>query len=290
MGDKLQTRYTGPYEIIEILGRGVYRLKDIATGKDNKQSANATNLKLWIDQRSPSQSPSAVRTPVSSPITSPETLVLDPSSSSTNPPATTTDKMSTDCSLSVANLTEDNKSSITSGGWLNDVIIDKANSLVTKYISGDSAQTSVLAQGSGFDPANLEMVQVVYANNHWVAICCAGGEVMIANSLGDNVDPIVVTQVKQLFPQLVDGEGRMQITLAKCSQQTNGSDCGVFAIAFAFEWALKSTKTTLDINFDIAEMRPHLLHCLVDSVVEPFPRRRRSGRRLFKSQIKVMVI
>ena len=56
MGEKLLPRYSGPYEIHEILGRGVYRLKD----GDNilKQTVNATNLKLWLD-RSPNLSPSS---------------------------------------------------------------------------------------------------------------------------------------------------------------------------------------------------------------------------------------
>ena len=42
MGDKLQARYTGPFQISEVLGRGVYRLKD--GDVDMKQAVNATNL------------------------------------------------------------------------------------------------------------------------------------------------------------------------------------------------------------------------------------------------------
>ena len=68
MGDKLQPRYFGPFVISEVLGRGVYRLQN-EDGTDIKQSVNATNLKAWVEQVSPSSTPR--KQPTSSPSTSP---------------------------------------------------------------------------------------------------------------------------------------------------------------------------------------------------------------------------
>ena len=45
MGDKLGQPFTGPYEIVEVVGRGVYRLKQGETIL--KQCVNASNLKLY---------------------------------------------------------------------------------------------------------------------------------------------------------------------------------------------------------------------------------------------------
>ncbi len=45
MGDKLTPRYLGPYVIEEVLGKGVYRLRD--DKGPLKQIANACNLKVW---------------------------------------------------------------------------------------------------------------------------------------------------------------------------------------------------------------------------------------------------
>ena len=53
------------------LGRGVYRLTK-ENGEDIKQSVNATNLKPWVEQVSPSSTPQKQRTPSEqTPLTSP---------------------------------------------------------------------------------------------------------------------------------------------------------------------------------------------------------------------------
>lgn len=71
MGDKLQPRFYGPFIVAEVLGRGVYRLTK-ENGEDIKQSVNATNLKPWVEQVSPSSTPQKQRTPSEqTPLTSP---------------------------------------------------------------------------------------------------------------------------------------------------------------------------------------------------------------------------
>ena len=52
-------------------------------------------------------------------------------------------------------------------------------------------------------------------------------------------------------------------------QQPNGSDCGVFAIAFAT--SLIYTLTPHVPQFHVSQMRPHLSACLKASVITPFP-------------------
>ena len=56
MGDKLQPRFYGPFIVAEVLGRGVYRLMK-ENSEDVKQSVDTTNVKLWVDQVSPSSTP-----------------------------------------------------------------------------------------------------------------------------------------------------------------------------------------------------------------------------------------
>jgi hypothetical protein len=48
MGDKLKPRYTGPFVIEQVIGRGVYSLRD--GEKLLKQTTNASNLKPFREQ------------------------------------------------------------------------------------------------------------------------------------------------------------------------------------------------------------------------------------------------
>ena len=285
MGDKLQSRYHGPFVIAEILGRGVYRLQK-EDGTDVKQTANATNLKAWIEPVSPSSSPSKQCTsPKSSPSAkiprqSPKTS-RSPSPSkqhSTSPVIVSshdTSPVSPAWWIEELNLTVADRSILSSGDWLNDKIIDAVNILTAAHLQTAQCQTSLLAQSTdGFQPVTRGM-QVLYDWNHWVAVACYEGNILVANSLGDAaVSPLVTKQLKQLFQQQVNANGEMQVHIVRCAQQSNASDCGVFAAAFLFEWAGNSLSSNLDVRYDVQQMRRHLVSCLERREVLPFPRLR----------------
>ena len=123
-------------------------------------------------------------------------------------------------------------------------------------------------------------MQVVYAKDHWVAVAYEEGEVFVANSLGDNIAPVVAQQLKQLYRNALDEDGNLTVHKVRCMQQPNTSDCGVFAAAFVFEWAARSVKTNIDVRFDVPHMRAHLRECLQRQEIAPFPRVRppRNGK------------
>ena len=52
-GDKFQARYLGPYEIVEHLGKNVFKLRNPATGLILKKSVNACRLKLYRERQRP---------------------------------------------------------------------------------------------------------------------------------------------------------------------------------------------------------------------------------------------
>ena len=60
-----------------------------------------------------------------------------------------------------------------------------------------------------------------------------------------------------------------QAGLAPVQQQTNDSDCGVFAIAFPVSLALGTDP--MHVTFDIRRMRLHLAACLEDKKLNMFP-------------------
>ena len=64
-------------------------------------------------------------------------------------------------------------------------------------------------------------------------------------------------------------ESFIGINTLPVQQQKNGSDCGVFAIAFAtcIVYGIKPE----EVSFDIPKMRPHLVECLRSNTIVPFP-------------------
>ena len=63
---------------------------------------------------------------------------------------------------------------------------------------------------------------------------------------------------------------KLTVNVLPVQQQTNGVDCGVFAISFIYH--IVSTKTKPDnITFSIPEMRAHMLHCIMANKVSSFP-------------------
>jgi len=125
------------------------------------------------------------------------------------------------------------------------------------------AQTEFCAVGHG--------LQVVY-NNHWVAVAGDANEVLVANSTGNVVSPLVAKQLKELFRARVDSTGGLRVGIVRCMQQPNARDCGLFAAAFLFEWAANSLQANLDVRFDVCVMRQHLVRCLETQDLVPFPK------------------
>ena len=114
-----------------------------------------------------------------------------------------------------------------------------------------------------------EFVQLLHTGqDHSVCVSsigCPPGTVKLFDSLyHDIISQEVEDQVKDL---LADSFQKLEYT--PCQQQTNGSDCGVFAIAFATSLVLGSTPQ--DMTSDIAKMRPHLVTCLRAGAMTQFP-------------------
>ncbi|XP_034253683.1 uncharacterized protein LOC117652699 [Thrips palmi] len=65
-------------------------------------------------------------------------------------------------------------------------------------------------------------------------------------------------------------EDRIVIVRPPCKQQTNSTDCGLFAIANAVEYCATGKVTFID--FDTTQMRSHLLQCFENGKISVFPR------------------
>lgn len=283
MGDKLQVRYSGPYIIERVLGKGVYQLRD--GEKVLKTATNACNLKAFNlnEPTSPSQ-----RTPTKR---NKSTSSCDQSPRAHGQSASETSAMW----LPHKHLTVADQETLEGrrdNGWLNDRHVDAINNLVSTHLGSDAAQTTLLSQGAGvFRPEEEGSMQLLYDHQHWVAVAHTKEHVIVADSLGEGhpVSEEIVRQLKQLFPTSVKSDGYLTLKSVQCAQQSNGSDCGVFATAFLFEWATSTVKSDLSVRFDIVRMRVHLGQCLENDTVVPFPKIRssRAGNKCTTSMHEV---
>jgi len=98
---------------------------------------------------------------------------------------------------------------------------------------------------------------------HCITAACVISKVFVADSADNNSK--IYSSVAKLLKQLYAArtcDGYLKVNLIVCSQHPNASDCGVFATAFQFEWATASVSSSLDVRFDLAKMRAHLVTCL----------------------------
>ena len=100
--------------------------------------------------------------------------------------------------------------------------------------------------------------------------CCIS-EVEIFDSLAK--EEVSTTVRKQLATILHSLRPRMTMAKVCVQQRTGGSDCGVFAIAFAVALAHGQDPATL--TFDQRAMREHLRHCLKAKRMDPYPTSKR---------------
>ena len=116
-----------------------------------------------------------------------------------------------------------------------------------------------------------EFVQILQTGHfHWVCASNIGsdpGVVNLYDSLqrGRGVSDDIRKQIECLV-----GEGYLtKINAVKVQNQTNGFDCGVFAVAFATALACHIAPET--VEFNIPKMREHLKDCFDDHSFTPFP-------------------
>ncbi len=112
-----------------------------------------------------------------------------------------------------------------------------------------------------------------------------GGEVAILDSkYSHKLTPSFTHQLAQIYRKYLDSqedtgcETLLSLRIPMVQQQSGGSDCGIFAIAFAVH--LLRGDNIEDIDFDQEKMRSHLNSCFWRKKMLPFPTLSTKGRRI----------
>ena len=153
-------------------------------------------------------------------------------------------------------------------GWLDCSVIQEAHILLKQanpLIKG--FQRTTLGPVRNFDVVTSEFVQILHTGNqHWVctsSVGCLPGRVNLYDSLfHDIIANEVEEQLKDLMANNFTG-----MNIVPVQQQGNGSDCGVFSIAFAT--CIVYGRDPSIVTVDVPLMRPHLSRCLKNWSAQP---------------------
>ena len=114
-----------------------------------------------------------------------------------------------------------------------------------------------------FDVQCDEFVQVLHNGaGHWLTVSSIGAtkgkpEIFVYDSMYQSVGSFAK---KQIAAMLASEQARIDVKMMNVQRQEGGSDCGLFAIAFAT--ALVNGIQPAQLNFHQDAMRRHLYNCL----------------------------
>ena len=156
---------------------------------------------------------------------------------------------------------------------INDKLMNAAQSLLKKQFPEiPGFQDTLLQTKHQFSVMNGEFIQIINKdNNHWITVSRIGINqptiIKIYDSMRSHDYGI---KMKGLFASLIHAKDpSILLAIENVQQQQYLCNCGLFAIAFAT--AESFGHSPKQINFDVPQMRPHLISCLEKGEISPFP-------------------
>lgn len=162
--------------------------------------------------------------------------------------------------------------------WLDDHIINLSQGLLAKkHPEFGGFQDSGMRN---FKPISGEQfIQILHVNqNHW--ICVFGKdktEVCYLDSMYGSLNQTIVHQIANLIKT---PEEEFLVHVKPVQQQRNTNDCGLFALAFATDFA-NNLDPSVQV-YDDKMFRKHLLQCLQQQEILPFPKKQEGRERSSK--------
>ena len=166
--------------------------------------------------------------------------------------------------------------------WLTDSIMNAAQTMLADQFSmttGFQSTNAGLCMTFTIEPD--EFVQILHDGSaHWVTIStigCKHPEVKIFDSLYCTLSPALKRQIAAL---LATKEHKISVHFMDVQMQAGGSDCGLFAIAFATSLCFGHSPGKF--HFEQSAMRKHLVSCFERGQFDMFPigRTRRSENKV----------
>ena len=176
---------------------------------------------------------------------------------------------------SLTKLNQNDRDEIIHNKDLSDRIVESAQTILrTQFPEINGFQSTLFKQNlKHFEKKDKDMVQILHRGDiesgHWFVIStvnCKEGYVNWYDSIYKDLDK----ESKQQICAIIKPACK-QLIFQKCpsQNQAGGSDCGLFAIAFAVSICLGTNPSKF--VYDQRKMRPHLIECLENQKFCNFP-------------------
>ncbi|CAC5387653.1 unnamed protein product [Mytilus coruscus] len=198
-----------------------------------------------------------------------------------------TDVKNTSYTPWISSLNSEHKLMLENNSWLCSEIVNVSINMIAKqfpHISGfqptglspiyDEDKQCWAESFGKFSSKDTPCVQVHHTGkSHWVTSIQPKKEsavyVLDSKSTEFKLTPSMEIQLSAIYGH---GKRNLLVKLPDVQQQTNGYDCGVYAIANMMEYCDKGKfNTQRRTNFIEKYMRPHLISCLEKGHFTPFP-------------------
>ena len=160
---------------------------------------------------------------------------------------------------------------VSSDGWLSDTVIRTGQLLVLQEFPNIAGlQDPVVHRSLSFQILRGEFVQIIFVGGcHWCTVSNVGCDDGVVN-VYDSMYPSVSSGTVKLIASLVFSPAKqLVVRMMDVGRQSNGSDCGVLALAFAYD--ICSGNDPCKIKYDHRTMWQHLAECLEKCRLSRFP-------------------
>ena len=166
---------------------------------------------------------------------------------------------------------------IQDGKWLKDSHIKRASDLLkAQFPSVLGLYDPILGEDLSFPITKAPFVQILHTGgSHWLTV--EGVTPSVARIYDSMYYTTSTTTQLQIAAIMCCEAGSITLKVENMHLQNGGSDCGVFAIAYATDLCYGNCPSTLQYCQD--RLRAHLIRCLKSKHMIPFPSRcRRPGK------------
>ncbi|XP_077155992.1 uncharacterized protein LOC143818622 [Ranitomeya variabilis] len=158
-------------------------------------------------------------------------------------------------------------------GYLSDDIIIMAQDLLqSQFVGFDGLQPPCALMVPGYGVLQ-NAVQIHYdqEREHWLTTCYKNGQIFVADSSKSrNLSPSISQQIINMYSAVVNNPLE-DLRFINVAQQKNSYDCGLYAIAFAYELMADGGEPRAE--FQHQKMRTHLISCLQNGRISGFPKK-----------------